>query len=69
MGNLPLLYTTKTVEIYQDEGSPGIVDPGDILRYTIIVNNSGGVPATDTILTDNVPENTTYEENPSAVSC
>ena len=61
IGNLPLLYAHKTAQIYPpDIGSPGIVDPGDVLRYTIVLSNSGAVPATGVVLTDNVPANTTY---------
>jgi fimbrial isopeptide formation D2 family protein len=32
IGNLPLLYAHKTAQIYEDLSSPGIVDPGDVLR-------------------------------------
>jgi len=60
IGNLPLPYAHKTAQIYDDLGSPGIVDPGDVLRYTIVLSNSGAVPATGVVLTDNVPANTTY---------
>jgi uncharacterized repeat protein (TIGR01451 family) len=60
IGNLPLLYAHKTAQIYQDLSSPGIVDPGDVLRYTIVLSNSGALPATRVVLTDNVPANTTY---------
>lgn len=60
VGNLPLLYTLKTVEIFTDNGSAGIVDPGDVLRYTLVTNNSGAISATVVTLTDNVPANTTY---------
>jgi uncharacterized repeat protein (TIGR01451 family)/fimbrial isopeptide formation D2 family protein len=63
IGNLPLLYAQKTAQIYQDSGSPGIVDPGDVLRYTFVLSNSGTVPATGVVLTDNVPANTTYVAN------
>ena len=60
VGNLPLLYAQKTVQIYEDFGSPGIVDPGDGLRYSIVINNFGAIPATGMVLTDAVPANTTY---------
>ncbi len=60
ISNLPLLYAQKTAQIFVDNGSTGIVDPGDVLRYTIVLSNSGGVPATGVVLTDNVPANTTY---------
>ena len=38
-----------------DLGSPGIVDPGDTLRYTITCYNTGAIPATGVVLTDDVP--------------
>jgi len=60
ISNLPLLYAQKTAQIQEDFGSPGIVDPGDVLLYTIVLSNSGGVPATGVVLTDNVPANTAY---------
>ena len=40
VGNLPLLYAEKRVALSVDLGSPGVVDPGDTLRYTITVQNS-----------------------------
>ncbi len=63
VGNLPLLYAHKTVQIQEDLGSPGIVDPGDVLRYTIVVSNFGAIPATGVVLTDAVPANTVYVAN------
>ncbi|WP_308366193.1 MULTISPECIES: isopeptide-forming domain-containing fimbrial protein [unclassified Microbulbifer] len=60
VGDVPLLIVQKTVEIAVDNLSAGIVDPGDTLRYTITVTNMGGVDATDAVLTDQVPANTTY---------
>jgi uncharacterized repeat protein (TIGR01451 family) len=63
VGNLPLLYAEKQVVLFGDLGSPGIVDPGDVLRYTITVQNSAAIPATGVVLTDSVPANTTYVAN------
>jgi large repetitive protein len=60
VGNAPALIAEKTVELLVDEGSPGIVDPGDVLRYTITLFNFGNVPATGVVLTDSVPSDTTY---------
>jgi len=60
VGNLPLLYAQKTVQISQDFGSPGIVDPGDVLRYTFTISNFGAIPATGVVLTDAVPNDTAY---------
>ncbi|MDF1526735.1 MAG: isopeptide-forming domain-containing fimbrial protein [bacterium] len=66
ISNVPLLYALKTAQIQSDYGSPGIVDPVctsptcDSLLYTIVISNSGGVPATGVMLTDDLPANTTY---------
>ena len=60
VGNLPLLFAAKSVVLFGDQGSPGVVDPGDVLRYTISVQNSGTIPATGVVLRDAVPANTTY---------
>ena len=60
VGNLPLLFAAKSVVLFGDQGSPGVVDPGDVLRYTISVQNSGTIAATGVVLRDPVPANTTY---------
>jgi len=62
-GNLPLLYAEKRVALVVDLGSPGVVDPGDTLRYTITVQNSASINATGVVLRDAVPANTTYVAN------
>jgi len=54
------LVARKTVSIANDMNSDGIVDPGDALLYTLVVNNPGLVPAIGVVLTDEVPANTTY---------
>src|SRR5688572_27554640 len=60
VGDLPFLFAVKTAALQVDAVSPGIVDPGDVLRYTITIYNNGNVPATDVVLRDVVPANTTY---------
>jgi uncharacterized repeat protein (TIGR01451 family) len=60
VGNFPLLFAPKTAALEADLGSPGIVDPGDVLRYTITIYDSGTTPATEVDLTDVVPADTTY---------
>jgi len=60
VGNYPLLFAPKTAELIVDGSSPGVVDPGDVLRYTITVYNNGAVPATAAELADDVPVDTTY---------
>jgi uncharacterized repeat protein (TIGR01451 family) len=63
VGNFPLLYAEKKAALFTDLGTPGVVDPGDVLRYTITIQNSGKIPATGVVLTDAVPANTTYVAN------
>jgi uncharacterized repeat protein (TIGR01451 family) len=58
--NVPSLFAAKDVAILVDAGTPNAVDPGDVLLYTITVENSGGVAATGVTLSDAVPANTTY---------
>ncbi len=60
VGALPLLFATKSAALQIDLGSPGIVDPGDTLRYTIQVYNNRDVPATIARLADVVPNDVTY---------
>jgi large repetitive protein len=60
VGALPFLYAEKFVALEVDGGTPDIVDPGDVLRYTIRVHNNGKIPATEVMLRDDLPENTTY---------
>jgi uncharacterized repeat protein (TIGR01451 family) len=68
VGNSPLLYAQKTASLLVDNGTPGIVDPGDVLRYTITIQNTGGVPATGVVLSDPVPANTTYQANTTTLN-
>ncbi|WP_303722870.1 isopeptide-forming domain-containing fimbrial protein [Malonomonas rubra] len=63
VGNLPLIDAHKTVDILVDNGSLGIVDPGDRLRYTIVVTNTAATPATAVVLRDAVPAFTTYVDD------
>jgi uncharacterized repeat protein (TIGR01451 family) len=60
VGLSPLLFAPKSVAIGIDGGTPGVVDPGDTLHYTIRVQNNGSVAATDVVLADDVPANTSY---------
>jgi large repetitive protein len=60
VGTSPALVAEKTVALLFDEGSPGIVDPGDVLRYTITLYNIGNVEATGVVVSDPVPPDTTY---------
>ena len=68
VGNFPLLFAPKTAALAVDNGSPGIVDPGDTLRYTIQVYNNGAVPATLARLADLVPNDVTYVPNSTTLN-
>lgn len=68
VGNVPLLFATKVAVLQVDNSSPGIVDPGDTLRYTITIYNNGAIPATNVVLADNVPPFTTYVANSTTLN-
>jgi uncharacterized repeat protein (TIGR01451 family) len=68
VGKVPLLFAPKVVAIAVDAGTPGVVDPGDVLRYTITVYNTGAVPATNAVFRDAVPANTTYVANSTTLN-
>src|SRR6185295_12528682 len=57
---VPRWYAEKAAALQIDNTSPGIVDAGDTLRYTIQVHNYGVGPLTHAVLRDVVPANTTY---------
>ena len=57
---VPRLYADKSAALQVDGMSPGIVDAGDVLRYTIRIYNNGSLPFTAAALRDAVPANTTY---------
>ncbi|MDH3756143.1 MAG: DUF11 domain-containing protein, partial [Acidimicrobiia bacterium] len=60
VGNVPLLFAPKSVALVIDNGVIGQIDPGDRLEYTITVFNNSVTPATNAILTDTPPNDTTY---------
>lgn len=60
VGNLPVFSASKTVSLFNDVNSDGIVDVGDTLEYNIVVSNVGALAATQVSLTDVIPANSTY---------
>ncbi|MBY0400911.1 DUF11 domain-containing protein, partial [Myxococcota bacterium] len=60
VGAEPLLFAPKAAVLLVDNATAGVVDPGDTLRYTITVYNNGAAVATQAMLADVVPANTTY---------
>jgi uncharacterized repeat protein (TIGR01451 family)/fimbrial isopeptide formation D2 family protein len=68
VGNVPLIYALKTVKLVVDNNGNGLVDPGDVLSYTITLTNSAATPATGVVLADVVPANTTYVANSTTLN-
>jgi len=68
VGSVPVVDAVKTVAIENDVNGNGLVDPGDTLRYTIVTTNIGALPATNAVLTDDVPANTTYVANSTTLN-
>ncbi len=60
VGNLPLLDVQKTVVLANDLNANNAPDPDDTLLYTFTVTNTADQPATNVMLTDLIPANTTY---------
>ena len=60
VGNAPLLFAPKSAALLIDNGDIGVVNQGDTLRYTITVYNNGAGLATEAVLADNAPAETTY---------
>jgi uncharacterized repeat protein (TIGR01451 family)/fimbrial isopeptide formation D2 family protein len=58
VGNLPLIDAHKTVQLVDDPD--GIVNPTDVLRYTIAVTNAWSTAATGVVFSDTVPADTSY---------
>ncbi len=55
----PIVAATKVDAIFTDGGTTGIADPGDVIRYTITVTNSGNGDATALVFNDTPDANTT----------
>ncbi len=55
----PVVTIIKTSELWVDENGDGVLNPGDTLRYTIVVHNEGPVTALAAVVTDAPDPNTT----------
>lgn len=60
VGPFPIISARKTVALVGDANGNGVLDPLDVIRYTISIDNLSGLPATGVTLTDLVPANTAY---------
>ena len=55
----PSVSATKSAALLTDRDGDGLADPGDTIRYTVVVRNSGEGAATAVRLQDNIDPNTT----------
>lgn len=70
---MPLWGNGKDGTLYDDPSTPGVVDgdldgdgvlsPGDVVLYTITINNISRVPVPDFVVRESIPDNTTYVPN------
>ena len=55
----PTVDLTKSSEIVDDDGD-GLADPGETIRYTISATNAGITPVDNLLVTDEIPDHTSY---------
>lgn len=56
----PVIQATKTDQLAVDNNSNGNPDPGDTLRYTVVITNAGGDDALAVMFGDVLDPNTTF---------
>ncbi|KAA3663384.1 MAG: DUF11 domain-containing protein, partial [Chloroflexi bacterium] len=57
--SVPILTATKTDVLLVDNDTDNVADPGDTIRYTVNLLNSGTMDATNVDFTDTIDANTT----------
>ena len=63
-GNNDVLKT----DVFIDTDQNSLISAGDTISYTITVNNSGAGTANNVVLTDTIPQNTTYIQGSASTS-
>lgn len=63
----PLIKAIKSSQVIDANGN-GVADPGEVIAYTIAIENQGNAPSTNTVFTDDIPANTTYVPNSSVLN-
>ena len=64
----PLLDLEKRWSLLQDNDGDGLVDPGDRLRYHMVLINTGSAATINLRISDTTPVNTTYVSGSAATS-
>src|SRR5690606_20869814 len=57
----PSVSVTKTAMLQIDNGSAGVGNPRDVIRYTVTVTNSGNQGVANLSVDDTAPANTTLQ--------
>jgi uncharacterized repeat protein (TIGR01451 family) len=57
---IPILPALRLVK---SSSAGGLVNPGDVITYTIVISNVGTAPATGVTVSDTLPANTTWADN------
>ncbi|MGB5048858.1 MAG: SdrD B-like domain-containing protein, partial [Caldilineaceae bacterium] len=60
---VPVLLTTKRDALFTDVDSDGVPSPGDVLRFTVVISNTGTGPLTSIVFTDTPGVNTALVVN------
>ena len=56
---IPIISATKVDQLVVDNDGDGQADPGDTIRYTVVITNSGSTSAGATAFNDTIDANTT----------
>jgi uncharacterized repeat protein (TIGR01451 family) len=56
---VPVISATKVDHLIVDNDGDGVADPGDTIRYTVVVTNSGTMNASNVGFADAIDANTT----------
>ncbi|MFC2027224.1 hypothetical protein ACFLU3_00920 [Chloroflexota bacterium] len=65
---LPDVDVTKDDVLYADTDGNGKADPGDFVRYTVVITNNGSGDALDVVFDDTPDANTTLHSGPGYMS-
>jgi len=64
---LPTLKPTKNAAVV-DANNNGVADAGEVITYSITINNTGNAVSTNTVFTDPIPANTAYIPNSTTLN-
>jgi len=56
----PALTLVKSGQVVQQTQPDGLLHPGDVIQYTLVLTNSGSAPASSLTLNDAIPAGTSY---------